>query len=138
MHNRFLHLSTILSRLRDFLFFPARVAPIAVLLLLTGCNNETLFRSNFDPTPIGQPPSAMQDVGTATVDGPPGSVIVIAAPVASGKWLQVSRPNGPDVAGFQGKFSQFKGDGVYTFSATMFMTPTSGVATIQFEPFTNQ
>ena len=37
----------------------------------------------------------------------------------------------------QGKFSQFRGDGQYTFSATMFMPTGSKVATIQFETFTN-
>ena len=111
-----------------------RVAPLATLLLLTSCARETLFRSNFDQTPAGQPPAAVQDVGTASVEGPPGTVIVIDPPVSpSGKWVQISRPEGPAVAGFQGKFSQTRGDGVYTFSATMFMTPASGVATIQFE-----
>lgn len=115
-----------------------RAAPLAALLLLTGCATETLFRSNFDPTPVGQPPATVQDVGTANIDGPPGSVIVIAPPVSpSGKWVQISRPNGPAVAGFQGKFSQFRGESVYTFSATMFMASGSGVATIQFEAFTN-
>jgi hypothetical protein len=34
-------------------------------------------------------------------------------------------------------FSQFRGDGVYTFSTTMFIPSGSGVATIQFETFTN-
>lgn len=87
-----------------------RVVPLAALLMLTGCATETLFRSNFDPTPVGQPPATVQDVGTAHIDGPPGSVIVIAPPVSpSGKWVQISRPNGPDVAGFQGKLSQFHG-----------------------------
>jgi hypothetical protein len=115
-----------------------RIAPLAVLFLLTGCATETLFRSNFDPTPVNQPPATVQDVGTANIDGPPGSVIVIAPPVSSsGKWVQISRPNGPAVAGFQGKFSQFRGDSVYTFSAIMFMASGSGVATIQFETFTN-
>jgi hypothetical protein len=115
-----------------------RVAPCAALFLLTGCATETLFRSNFDPTQVGQPPAAVQDVGTANIDGPPGSVIVIAPPVLpSGKWVQIRRPDGPAVAGLQGKFSEFRGDGVYTFSATMFMASGSGVATIQFEAFTN-
>jgi hypothetical protein len=114
-----------------------RAAPLAALFLLTGCATETLFRSNFDPTPVGQPPATVQDVGTATIEGPPGSVIVIAPPVLpSGKWVQISRPNGPAVAGFQGKFSQLRGDGIYTFSATMFMTSGSGIATIQFETST--
>jgi hypothetical protein len=115
-----------------------RAVPLTALFLLTGCATETLFRSNFDQTPVGQPPATVQDVGTASIDGPPGSVIVVAPPVLpSGKWVQVSRPEGPAVAGFQGKFSQPRGDGVYTFSATMFMTSASGIATIQFETSTN-
>lgn len=116
-----------------------RVIPFLSLLLLPACASETLFRSNFDNTPVDQPPATAQSVGTAHVDGPAGSVKVIAAPVApSGRWVQVSRPNGPAVAGMQGKFTQPKGDGVYTFSATMFMPSQSGVATVQFEPFVNQ
>lgn len=111
----------------------------AALLLLPACASETLFRSNFDVTPVNQPPATAQTVGTAHVDGPPGSVIVIAPPVApSGKWVQISRPNGPAVAGLQGKFIKSGGDGVYTFSATIFMLSNSGVATVQFEPFINQ
>ncbi len=116
-----------------------RLIPCAALLMLPACASETLFRSNFDNTAVNQPPAVAQSVGTAHVDGPAGSVIVIAAPVApSGKWVQVSRPNGPAVAGLQGKFVQFKGAGRYTFSATMFMPPGAGVATVQFEPFLNQ
>ena len=105
---------------------------------LTGCASETLFRSNFDDTPSGQPPATIQAVGTAQVAGPPGSVTVVDPPVLpSGKWVQISRPTGPDVAGLQGKFSEFRGDGRYTFSATMFMPSGSGIATIQFEAFGN-
>jgi len=105
---------------------------------LAGCASETLFRSNFDSTPSGQPPATTQSVGTAQVDGPPGSVIVVDPPVSpSGKWVQISRPTGPAVAGMQGKFSDFRGDGRYTFSATMFMPTGSETATIQFEAFTN-
>jgi len=116
-----------------------RLTAYAALLLLPACASETLFRSDFNSTPINQPPATAQSVGTAHVDGPAGSVKVIAAPVPpSNKWVQVSRPNGPAVAGMQGKFSQFKGDGAYTFSATMFMPSQSGVATVQFEPFNNQ
>src|SRR5688572_14426786 len=55
-----------------------RMVLLATLSLFTGCATETLFRSNFDPTPVGQPPATVQDVGTANIDGPPGSVIVIA------------------------------------------------------------
>jgi len=104
--------------------------------MLGGCG-ETLFQSNFDPTAINQPPAHIQQVGTANVDGPVGSVIVIPPPVTpSGKWVQVRRP-GADapVAGLQGNFSQFRGDGEYTLSTTLFIPSGSGVATIQFEPF---
>jgi hypothetical protein len=106
---------------------------------MMGCNpTTTLFSSNFDQTVEGQPPSSVQATGTAQIFGPVGSVTVVAPPVQpSGKWLRVSRPDGPDIAGFQGTFSQFGGEGVYTFSTTMFMPTGSGVASIQFETFTN-
>lgn len=115
-----------------------RIVPLVAFTMLTGCANETLFRSNFDQTAIGQPPATMQDTGTAHVHGPAGSVLIVAPPVLpSGKWVRISRPDGPEVAGFQGTFSQFRGDSVYTFSTTMFMPSGSGIATIQFETFTN-
>jgi hypothetical protein len=100
---------------------------------------ETLFQSNFDTTTVNQPPSATQAVGTASVDGPPGSVIVVAAPPnaqPSGKWLQISRPTGPQVASFQGKLTKQPGNGTYVFSTALFMPQNnSGIATVQFEPF---
>lgn len=115
-----------------------RLVSLAALIMLTGCANETLFRSNFDPTPIGQPPSTTQSIGTAHVHGPAGSVLIGAPPVQpSGKWVRISRPDGPHVAGFQGTLSEFRGDGVYTFSTMVFMPTGSGIATIQFEAFTN-
>jgi hypothetical protein len=111
---------------------------LAVVLSLSGCATETLFKSNFDQTAIGQPPASTQAVGTAAIMGPSGGVTVIAAPVSpSGKWVQVKRPNGPDVVALQGKFSQQRGDGVYIFSATMFMPSGSQVASISFETFNN-
>ncbi len=115
-----------------------RFVSLAAVIMFTGCANETLFRSDFDPTPIGQPPSTMQGVGTAHIHGPAGSVLIVAPPVLpSGKWVRISRPDGPDVAGFQGTLSQFRGDSVYTFATMMFMPSGSGIATIQFETFTN-
>jgi len=119
-----------------------RLLFVIVLFALTtagSCNSETLFQSNFDATALNQPPAANQQVGTASVDGPPGSVIVVAAPPdaqPSGKWLQVSRPNGPQVASFQGKLKQQPGDGTYVFSTALFIPQNNGgIATIQFEPF---
>jgi hypothetical protein len=106
-------------------------------VLAAGCSSETLFQSNFDSTPDNQPPAHMQSVGTASVDGPPGSVIVVPPPVTpSGKWVQIARAGAQSpVAGLQGNFSEFRGDGDYTFSATLFLPAGSGIATIQFEPF---
>jgi hypothetical protein len=108
---------------------------LAVLIFLTGCAQETLFQSNFDQTPTGQPPSAAQAVGTANVDGPAGSVIVVTSPVTpSGKWVQISQPGEPQfVASLQGTFAQVRGDGTYTFSAILFIPSGNGPATIRFE-----
>lgn len=112
------------------------IVSFVVIVLMAGCSSETLFQSDFDPTPTGQPPAHDQKVGTANVDGPQGSVVVIAAPVApSGKWVQITRANGPSVSGMQGVFSQFRGDGNYTFSAILFIPSRSGLATVQFETF---
>jgi hypothetical protein len=110
---------------------------IAPCLLAAGCASETLLQTHFDSTPDNQPPAHGQAVGTANVDGPPGRVIVVPPPVTpSGKWVKISRPGAQaPVAGLQGNFSQFRGDGDYTFSATLFIPDGSGIATIQFEPF---
>jgi hypothetical protein len=134
---------TMLSRCDDLLglFLRERwlrLVSLAALFLVAGCNSETLFQSDFDPTAKGQPPAVMQAVGTAATFGPPGSVVVIDPVIPmSDKWVQISRPTGGDVVGLQGKLSASPGDSVYTFAATMFMTPDSGVATIQFETASN-
>lgn len=115
------------------------VGAAALSLLLAGCAAETLFRSDFDVTPAGQPPATAQPVGTAHPFGPAGSVVVVPPPVTpSGKWVRIRRPDGPDVAGLQGRFAATAGDGTYTFSATMFMPTGAGVATVQFEAFDAQ
>lgn len=110
---------------------------LVVLAFFTGCATETLFKSNFNPTPVNHPPAHVQAVVTANVHGPAGSVIVVLPPVTpSGKWVEVIRPNVQSpAAGLQGNFSQFGGDGEYTFSATLLIIVGNGVATIQFEPF---
>jgi hypothetical protein len=109
---------------------------IVGLILVTGCHpTETLFQSNFDSTALGQPPSHIQQVGTANIFGPPGSVVIVAPPVTpTGKWVQISR-TGLDLVGLQGNFSQFRGDGIYNFSTILYIPSSSrnGVATIQFE-----
>jgi hypothetical protein len=119
-------------------FFGA--ALVAGAMLLAGCSDDTLFRSNFDETAIDQPPAAMQGVGTAAVSGPTGSVLVVAAPGGlNGKWLRLRRPNADSgFPEFQGILSQVRGEGRYTFSAIMFMPAGAEklTATIQFEQLT--
>ena len=101
---------------------------------------ETLFQSNFDPTPINQPPAHVQKVGTANILHGSGSVIVVAPPVVLGKWVQIVRANNAEapVARAAGQLSKFAGDGTYTFSTILFIpcgSPSRNVATIQFESF---
>ena len=111
---------------------------ILAMALLASCSTETLFLSDFDETPVGQPPAVEQSVGTAHVDGPAGTVVVVESPaLPSGRWLQIGRQSGPLVSGLQGKFDEFRGDGRYTFAATMFLPVDVQVATIQFETFSN-
>jgi len=113
------------------------VGLLAALVCLPGCAGETLFRSNFDPAPVNQPPPEVQEVGTVQVAGPPGSVFVIPPPVEpSGKWVAVRRPTADSaIAGLQGRLAQFRGDGEYTFSAFLFIPSGTGTATVQFEVF---
>ena len=69
------------------------------------------------------------------MSGPPGRVAVVASPVQTGgRWVQVSRPNDPvNIVVFQGNFSQFAGDGSYTFDATLFIPTGQQIASVQFE-----
>jgi hypothetical protein len=101
--------------------------------------SKTLFKSNFDPTPDFAPPSPAQEVGTATVEGPPRSVIVVDPPFPhTQKWLRISRPAGPEICGFVGHLTDVDGDGVYNFSAAMFMPTGAGMASISFETATRE
>lgn len=114
---------------------------IAILFLgfisLTACKTETLFKSNFDPTTAGQPPSPTQAVGTVRIDGPADAALVIASPVTTGgKWVQITRHANPStVSGLQCNFTKMAGAGLYNFSTIMFIPKGSKVATIQFEQF---
>ena len=120
---------------------------LVALTTAGSCNSPALFQSNFDATAVGQPPSAAQAVGTASVDGPAGSVLVAAAPPnaqPSGKWLQIKIANkSGQVASFQGKLTQQPGNGTYVFSTALFIPPTGpqgedNVATISFEALAPQ
>ncbi len=114
----------------------------ALLLLLTiilfsSCSQETVFQSNFDSTPVNDPPAHTQQVGTINIDGPAGAAKVVASPInESGRWVQVTRLNGQQsVSGIQCNFSKFIGDGKYTFSSLMYIPEGTGLVTIQFETF---
>ena len=76
-----------------------------------------------------------QGVGTAPVAGPPGSVLVVAAPAGlNSKWLRLRRPNANSgFPEFQAILSQVRGEGRYTFSAIMLMPAGAETVTIQFE-----
>jgi len=94
---------------------------------------ETLFRSNFAPTAVGQPPATTQAVGTAD-STQAGSVVVINAPTPPPiKWVQVKPATVELIPSFHGVFSHARGDGIYTFSAIIFMANNTGVSSISFE-----
>lgn len=96
---------------------------------------ETLFRSDFSKSLAGQPPSQVQAVGTADVT--PGVIVINPpAPPPIIKWVQISPATVQGNTAFHGVFSQFRGDGLYTFSATIFMAGNTGVSSISFEQAT--
>lgn len=125
-------------KVRRVLFWGGLLA----LLLTTGCNQKTLFQSNFDATAVNQPPSATQKVGTATFGGGAGSVLVVAAPPDASpptKWVRISRASTAantepaPLTMFQGNMTQAPGNGTYTVSTLMYMpTGTNNIASIQF------
>jgi hypothetical protein len=97
---------------------------------------KTLFSSNFDPTPDGAPPSTVQAVGTARVEGPPRSVIVVDPPFPhTNKWVQITALplTSEQLPSFVGVLTEIDGEGVYNFSAAIFVPTGSAVASISFE-----
>src|SRR6185295_19083745 len=102
------------------------------------CQSETLFKSNFDTTAFNQPPATTQAVGTASVSGVPGSVLVVQAPpnaAPPAKWLKIFRPNDPSqISIFRGQLKRQAGNGMYVFTATLVIPDgNTGPASIQFE-----
>lgn len=96
---------------------------------------KTLFQSDFDPTPDGNPPSTTQAVGTAKVEAPPKSVLVIDPPFPhTEKWVQiVGQPGSQQISSFVGVLTAVDGPGVYNFSAVLFIPTGTGVVSISFE-----
>ena len=102
---------------------------------------KTLFSSNFDPTPDGAPPSTVQAVGTARVEGPPRSVIVVDPPFPhTNKWVKITTLplTSEQLPSFVGVLTEVDGEGVYNFSAAIFVPTGSAVASLSFETATAQ
>ena len=109
------------------------IALLGKIVFLAG--QKTLFLSNFNETKTGQPPSPVQAVGTAVVEGDAGGVVVVDPPVLlSGNWVRISRPTGPEgAAALHCQLTETLGAGVYTFSAELFLGGASGIASISLE-----
>lgn len=112
--------------------------PLGAFLLLAGCESETLFHGKFDSEAVGAAPSVNQIVGTVSLDEGAGTVRVVGPPPgATTNWAQISHPTAPSPqTAMRCNLSQFKGDGTYGLLAVLFIPSGTGVATIQFEPFT--
>jgi hypothetical protein len=100
-------------------------------------SQTALFNSNFDPTPDGQPPSTVQAVGTARIEGPPRSVIVIDPPFPhTNKWVRIlgGLPlTDGTLDAFVGVLTEVPGDGLYNFSTALFIPAQTDVVSIGFE-----
>lgn len=106
------------------------------LLILSACQMETRFRSNFDSTPVGNFPAAAQGIGTGAVDGPAGSAVVVTVPDLPGHWVRVSRATmSSPVSGFQGQFDKVGGEGEFTFSLTLMIPVGTDITTVSCEQF---
>ena len=105
---------------------------LLILLLITGCNpTTTLFRSNFDATPVDQPPAPAQSIGTVAVEG---GVRVAVIPGTNVKGAKFGRIGGANTALLRCNLAQTPGDGVYVFSTALyFPTGSGGLVTIAFE-----
>jgi hypothetical protein len=111
----------------------SRVPFWGLLLLTAGCASTTLFQSNFDSTPINQPPAQTQAVGTATTEG---SVVVAALPDTSSvrgvRFDPISSPNSPTA--LHCELVQHPANGTYVFSTVLYLPSKSGgIVTIWFD-----
>ena len=81
-----------------------RFVSLATVIMFTGCANETLFRSDFDPTQSVSA-STMQGIGTAHSWSRRKRPHSCSPVLPSGKWVRIS-PDGP-CRRFQERFSRF-------------------------------
>jgi hypothetical protein len=110
---------------------------LVLLLQAATCNSETLFQSAFASNALGSPPAHVQATGTINVDGPSGSVQVVAAPSGTtGNWARITRTNQQtSVTAMQCNLSPFRGDGSYGLIANVYIPTGAQVASLQFETF---
>ncbi len=98
---------------------------------------KILFSSNFDISQSGSAPSTTQAVGTARIEGPPKSVLVVDPPfVHSNKWVKITGGlplASQQLASFVCVLTEVDGAGIYNFSAAVFIPTGSAVASISFE-----
>lgn len=109
---------------------------LSAAALLGACSTETLFRSDFNSTQAGTPPSPVQPVGSVAVFGPAGSVVVVGPPAGGpDNWVRIGRPNNQqDIAGMIGTLSRLAPPGHFTFSASLYMpSGATNVATVEFD-----
>jgi len=109
---------------------------------------KILFSSNFDPTADNTPPSPAQAVGTASVEGSAGGVVVVDPPFPhTNKWVQITGmppdPKTGKLPSFFGMLTEVDGEGVYNFSAAVYVPgpsepSQSDVASISFGTATGQ
>jgi hypothetical protein len=106
-------------------------------LLLMGCQSETLFQSSFNSNAVNAPPSPNQLVGTVSVAGETGSVVVVPTPpnATSDQWVRISRQskNTSPISTMMGSLAHLRGPGTYGFLAVLYIPSTSGLASLDFQ-----
>lgn len=106
-------------------------------LLVAGCASETLFQSSFNSNTLGVPPSPNQAVGTVSVAGETGSVIVVPTPpnATSSQWVQISRKsaNTSPISTMRGNLAHVRGPGTYGLLAALYIPHGSGLASLDFQ-----
>ena len=122
-------------------YFARRAKRILALcflsLLLVGCRSETLFQSSFNSNTVGAPPSPNQLVGTVSVAGETGSVVVVPTPpnATSDQWVRISRQskNTSPISTIQGNLAHLRGPGTYGLLAVLYIPKGSGLASLDFQ-----
>jgi hypothetical protein len=122
-----------------------RGALLLASLSALGCDAVTVLQVNMADEVLGATPQVNQEVGVATTtEGRGASVRVAQVPATTGetgKWVRISRaPNQQgipsDIPSLRARFAQSQLDGQYLTTMRLFVPAGSGVATVQFEPFT--